>query len=118
MVFNLCLCARSYCFNNLVCEILNENLFQEDKVRRRNDWMKWIPSSSRNPSDSGLQSSSAPSPDVLTKSFQKMTVEEMTPDQHSMTLKPSPSPEDAQTSLSELTSQSQISQGEGIDNAS
>ncbi|KAF2297968.1 hypothetical protein GH714_006788 [Hevea brasiliensis] len=75
-----------------------------DKVRRRNDWMKWIPSSSRIPTDSGLQSSNAPSHDLLTKSFQKMTVEEeMTPNLHSRTFKPSRNPEDAVMSTTGLT---------------
>ncbi|KAJ9165934.1 hypothetical protein P3X46_020745 [Hevea brasiliensis] len=105
---------------------------QGDKVRRRNDWMKWIPSSSRIPTDSGLQSSNAPSHDLLTKSFQKMTVEEMTPNLHSRTFKPSRNPEDAVMSTTgltfnpedavmsstELAFHSQISQREGIDDAS
>lgn len=58
---------------------------QDDKVRRRNDWMKWISSSSRLSTDSALQSIGSSSHDILTNSFQNMTVEEVTSNQNSMT---------------------------------
>ncbi|KAF2324722.1 hypothetical protein GH714_016487 [Hevea brasiliensis] len=106
----------------LILDSLRTSTFleiQNDKVRRRNDWMKWILSSSRIPTESGLQSSTASSHDVLTKSFQKMTVEEITPNQNSMMVKQSPNPLDAITrSLSELPAQSQFSQQEGVEDAS
>ncbi|KAK3231882.1 hypothetical protein Dsin_003763 [Dipteronia sinensis] len=51
---------------------------QDDKVRRRSEWMKWIPIASRVATDSGLASSGGSSQDLLTTSFQKMAVEEGT----------------------------------------
>lgn len=57
---------------------------QDDKVRRRNDWTKWISTSGRLASVSGLSSSDVQSSDMLSTSFQKMTVDDASTSQSSM----------------------------------
>lgn len=81
--------------------------------------MKWTRISSRIPTDSGIQSSIATSPDVLTKSFQKMPLEGITPNQTIMMVKPSPNPQGVLSrSSSDLPAQSQIFQQEVIEGGS
>ncbi|KAJ0026038.1 hypothetical protein Pint_09333 [Pistacia integerrima] len=79
---------------------------QEEKVRRRNDWMKYIPPSSRVLTESGLTSPSGSSYGVLTTAFQKITVEgEDNANPHS---------EDAsRRQFSESTGQSKLCNGDG-----
>ncbi|KAJ6773502.1 LA-RELATED PROTEIN 1B [Salix purpurea] len=74
---------------------------QDDKVRRRNDWMNWLPSSPMPRTDLAVQSSGASSSDTLTASFQKISVEDAAADQDSTTAK-----------TSELTIQAGISHQE------
>ncbi|KAL6212760.1 hypothetical protein ACLB2K_017978 [Fragaria x ananassa] len=57
---------------------------QDDKVRRRNDWTKWISTSGRLASESGSSSSDLQSSDMLSTSFQKMTVDDASTSQSSM----------------------------------
>lgn len=57
---------------------------QGDKVRRRNEWMKWLPSSARFHADLGLQSPGGLSYGTLVSSFQKVTVEEGSANQNSL----------------------------------
>ncbi|XP_050205706.1 la-related protein 1C-like [Mercurialis annua] len=86
---------------------------QDDKLRRRNDWMKWIPSSSNHSTDSGQQSFNAN--DLPTNSLQKMTMEEVAANGN--TIQSSPKVEDSpESSSDQLMSRLQISQGENIDN--
>ena len=60
-------------------------MLQDDKVRRRSEWMKWVPIASRVATDSGLPSSGGSSQDLLTAAFQKIVVEEGTLNQGSTT---------------------------------
>lgn len=69
--------------------------------------MKWVPAASWVASDSGLPSPGGSSQDMLTTSFQRITVEEGAVDQGSTTVKANPHSED---SLG--TSQSQLGNGE------
>lgn len=57
---------------------------QDDKVRRRNEWMKWIATPGRVSTESGLSSPVGSSVDVLAPSFQNITVEEGDIDQRSL----------------------------------
>ena len=66
---------------------------QDDKVRRRNEWKKWKPASSRIPSDSGSVSPNKSSYDTLETSLQKITVEEVDTNQSSVTGKADPNSE-------------------------
>ncbi|OMO75489.1 hypothetical protein COLO4_26106 [Corchorus olitorius] len=66
---------------------------QDDKVRRRNEWMKWIPS--RVSTESGLISPGGSSSNMLTSSFQQITMKE--------------------SSTQSKADQSQLSNGEGLD---
>uniref|UniRef100_A0A3N7F716 HTH La-type RNA-binding domain-containing protein n=1 Tax=Populus trichocarpa TaxID=3694 RepID=A0A3N7F716_POPTR len=75
---------------------------QDDKVRRRNDWMNWLPSSTMPRTDLGFQSSGVSSSDTLTTSFQKISMEDVAADQDSTTAK-----------TCELTIQAGISHQEG-----
>ncbi|XP_009334716.2 la-related protein 1C [Pyrus x bretschneideri] len=87
---------------------------QDDKVRRRNEWTKWISTAGQLPAESGSPStlsSSVLSDNTLANSFGKMTVE--VPSQNSMACKPDPNsvaiPESCST---ESTSQSQLPNGD------
>ncbi|GKV17810.1 hypothetical protein SLEP1_g28272 [Rubroshorea leprosula] len=74
------------------------------KVRRRDDWMKWISSSSHVSSDLGSPSQSGSSVENLTASLNKITVEEKAIDSHTEY--------SSGTHLSELTGHSRLSNGE------
>ncbi|KAK7855970.1 la-related protein 1c [Quercus suber] len=90
---------------------------QDDKVRRRNEWNKWIPASSRIPSDSGSVSPNKSSYDTLATSLQKITVEEVDTNQSSMTGKADPNSEAAAGScITESIGQSQLPNGEDTQN--
>lgn len=80
---------------------------QDDKVRRRNDWMNWLPSSTMPRTDLGFQSSAVSSSDTLTTSFQKISTEDVAADQDSTTAK-----------TCELTIQAGISHQEGAEGTS
>ncbi|TQE07557.1 hypothetical protein C1H46_006877 [Malus baccata] len=89
---------------------------QDDKVRRRNEWTKWISTTGQLTPESGSPStlsSSALSDNMLANSFEKMTVEG--PSQNSMEGKPDPNsvaiPESCST---ESTSQAQLPNGDVI----
>lgn len=59
-------------------------VFKGDKVRRRNDWMKWIISPSVHfPKASGQQTSGKSSQDILEAHVQSMSLEEKTTDHSS-----------------------------------
>ncbi|WCJ44286.1 La-related protein 1C [Euphorbia peplus] len=75
---------------------------QDDKVRRYNDWQKWIPSSSRLSAESRSQTSSPSGQDMLTNPLHNMTVEETTANQNSLTVESSSNLEVAPTSSSEV----------------
>ncbi|XP_050363220.1 la-related protein 1C-like [Argentina anserina] len=49
---------------------------QDDKLRRRSDWTKWISTTGRPASASGSSSNDVQSSDMLSNSFQKMTVDD------------------------------------------
>ncbi|XP_021827634.1 la-related protein 1C-like [Prunus avium] len=57
----------------------------DDKVRRLNEWMKWIPAGSQLPFESGSSSPGVLSHKTLATSFEKMTVEEEAPSQTNTT---------------------------------
>ncbi|XP_062020465.1 la-related protein 1C-like [Rosa rugosa] len=57
---------------------------QDEKVRRRNDWTKWISTTGRLASESGSSSNDVQSSDMLSTSFQKMTVDDASTSQSSM----------------------------------
>uniref|UniRef100_A0A2P2M9N8 Uncharacterized protein MANES_18G010500 n=2 Tax=Rhizophora mucronata TaxID=61149 RepID=A0A2P2M9N8_RHIMU len=84
----------------LILDSLRTSTFlevQDDKVRRRNDWMKWITSSNQHVASPGLQSTGDSSHDLAT-SFQKMAVDEMSDSQDGMAAKSSPRAENVQMS--------------------
>ncbi|XVE94519.1 hypothetical protein REPUB_Repub02eG0015700 [Reevesia pubescens] len=89
---------------------------QDDKVRRRNEWMKWIPS--RVSVESGLQSPGESSSDMLASSFQQITVQDESTNQ---TKEGNVKPHAEYTSgrhPSELIGRSQLSNGEGSEDTS
>lgn len=84
---------------------------QDDKVRRRNDWMKWASTSGR---FSGSRSRGNSSQNLLAASVQKIALEEAAPSQNSISgkaadLSPKDGPEQHST---ESTAQSQLVNGE------
>ncbi|KAL5778256.1 hypothetical protein ACOSP7_011182 [Xanthoceras sorbifolium] len=87
---------------------------QDDKVRRRIEWIKWLPNANWVATDSGLPSPGGSSQDMLTSSFQKITVEDGTVNQGSTRVMVNPhSEEDALgRHLLKLTDQSQLPNGE------
>ncbi|KAL0016934.1 hypothetical protein SO802_004003 [Lithocarpus litseifolius] len=90
---------------------------QDDKVRRHNEWKKWIPASSRIPSDSGSVSPNKSSYDTLATSLQKITVEEVDTNQSSVTGKADPNSEAvAGSCITESIGQSQLPNGEDTQN--
>ncbi|GAV87141.1 La domain-containing protein [Cephalotus follicularis] len=92
---------------------------QDDKVRRRNDWMKWIHNSGWQPTESGFITPGGLSYDKLTTSIQKMTMEEVAADQNSTTSKATPYSNDVPVRRSsELTNQSQLSSVEDAEGLS
>lgn len=81
--------------------------------------MKWIPSSTRLPTNSGLQSPSASSYNTLTTSFQKITVEETAANKNGVTVESSPNTEDVpRRHSSELMAHAQMSRREGTEDTS
>ncbi|CAK9143844.1 unnamed protein product [Ilex paraguariensis] len=56
---------------------------QGDKVRRHNEWRKWLPANARFPTDSGSQSPGGSTDDVLAASFQVVSLNGVTTDQNS-----------------------------------
>lgn len=60
---------------------------QNDKVRRRIEWKKWIPGSVMPPSESGFVSPNNPRYDMLSTSFQKIAVEEVDAKRGGVTVK-------------------------------
>ncbi|KAF5462156.1 hypothetical protein F2P56_018186 [Juglans regia] len=90
---------------------------QDDKVRKRNDWKKWIPASALLPSDSGSVSPNNSSHDRLVTSFQKITVEEVDTNQSGVIVKADPISEPVTgRCLTESTGESQIPNGEVTQN--
>ncbi|KAK6245586.1 hypothetical protein SCA6_008676 [Theobroma cacao] len=86
---------------------------QDDKVRRLNEWMKWIPS--RVSTESGILSPGASSSDMLASSFQQITVKEESINQ-SKAGNVNPHSEDTSgRHLSELVGHSQLCNGEDSD---
>ena len=86
-------------------------LLQDDRVRRRNDWMKWASTSGR---FSGSRSRGNSSQNLLAASVQKIALEEVAPSQNSISgkaadLNPEDGPEQHST---ESTAQSQLVNGE------
>ncbi|KAF3445317.1 hypothetical protein FNV43_RR10492 [Rhamnella rubrinervis] len=63
---------------------------QDDKVRKRNEWMKWISTSGRLSAESGSASPGNSSFNVMATSFQKMTMEEAATSQDSLAGKADP----------------------------
>lgn len=53
-------------------------------MRRRNEWMKWIATTGRVSTESGLSSPAGSSVDVLAPSFQNITVKEGAVNQRSL----------------------------------
>lgn len=91
-------------------------LLQDDKVRRRNEWKKWIPVSALHPTDSGSVSPNK-SGDNMSSSFQKFTIEEVDTNQSGVTGKADPNSEAVQGRfLTESIGQSQLSNGEATEN--
>lgn len=88
-----------------ICTILPCILLQEEKVRRRHDWMKYITPSSRVLTESGLPSPSGSGYGAFTTSFQKITLEEED--------KVNPHSEDLQ--FSESAGQSKLCNGDGTE---
>ncbi|GKU90142.1 hypothetical protein SLEP1_g4182 [Rubroshorea leprosula] len=78
---------------------------QGDKVRKRDDWIKWISSSSRVSSDSGSLSRAGTSAENLAAALDKITVGEHATNPHTE--------DSSRRHSSELTGQSQLSSGEG-----
>ncbi|KAG2698284.1 hypothetical protein I3760_07G144200 [Carya illinoinensis] len=60
---------------------------QDDKVRRRSEWKKWIPASALPPSEPGFVSPNNSSYDMLSTSFQKIAVEEVDAKRGGVTVK-------------------------------
>ncbi|KAK9271245.1 hypothetical protein L1049_026835 [Liquidambar formosana] len=91
----------------------------DEKVRRRNEWANWIPTSGRVSTDSGLQSPGGSRYNMLATSFQKVTLEEVGGNQNSMMGKADSHTESVpgRCSSEELTGQSQQSNGEDTDQA-
>lgn len=90
---------------------------QDDKLRRRDEWKKWIPASARLPSDSGSVSPDNSSYDTLTTSFQNITVDEVDTNQSSVTGKADPNSEAVPgRCFTESIGQSQLSNGEVTQN--
>ncbi|KAG7966836.1 hypothetical protein I3843_08G068700 [Carya illinoinensis] len=90
---------------------------QDDKVRKRNDWKKWIPASALLPSDSGSASPNNSSHDRLVTSFQKITVEGVDTNQSGVTGKADPNSEPVTgRCLTDSTGESQIPNGEVTQN--
>lgn len=92
-------------------------LLQDDKVRKRNDWKKWIPASALLPSDSGFVSPNNSSHDRLVTSFQKITVQEVNTNQSGVIGKADPISEPVTgRCLTESTGEAQIPNGEVTQN--
>ncbi|XP_022772625.1 la-related protein 1C-like isoform X2 [Durio zibethinus] len=84
---------------------------QDDRVRRRNEWKKWIPS--RVSTESGFVSPGGPSSDMLASSFQQITVKEESANQ-SKAGNVNPHVEDtSERNLSKLIGRAQLPNGEG-----
>ncbi|KAK3016589.1 hypothetical protein RJ639_005862 [Escallonia herrerae] len=81
-----------------------------DKVRKRNDWWKWIPASGRFPTDSGMLSPSGTTDCMLAASLQKVALDEVTStakaDDHTEVVP-------VRFTFEELSSQSKHANGEG-----
>lgn len=73
----------------------------DDKIRRRGEWMRWIHSSNRFPQEAKASSHAESSSNMLATSFQKITVEDNAPREHS----------------SGLTDQSRLSNGKVSEDA-
>lgn len=90
-------------------------LVQGDKVRRRDDWKKWVPSSSQFPTDSGSKIPNEQTDSTLSTSIEKIQLDDATANQIS-TLDVV---EEAHTevasggsSSNEVTAQSKLANGE------
>lgn len=70
------------------------------KVRKRNDWKKWIPNYGRFPAESSLQSPGGSSYNTLTESFQKVALGETTVGQNNAMGKVDPNIEEVQIKCS------------------
>lgn len=68
-------------------------MLQDDKVRKRNEWMKWISNSGRHSAESGSAAPGNSSFSVMATSFQKMTMEEAATSQNSLAGKADPNSE-------------------------
>lgn len=92
---------------------------QDDKVRRCNDWTKWISTTGRLAPESGPSPPDVPSSYMLSTSFKKMTVGDASPSQSSMAGNPYANsmaiPENCST---ESTGVSQLPNGEVTENNS
>lgn len=91
---------------------------QEDRVRRRNEWKKWIPASALLPSDSSTDSPDKSGEDMLTNSFQKITMEGVDTNLSDVAGKADPNSEAVQGRfLTESIGQSQLPNGEVTENS-
>ncbi|XWS20918.1 hypothetical protein CRYUN_Cryun30bG0010600 [Craigia yunnanensis] len=84
---------------------------QDDRVRRRNEWMKWIPSQVN--TELGLLSPGGSSSDMLAISFQQITVKEESTNQSKAGNVNPHAAETSERHTSELIGRSQLSIGEG-----
>ncbi|PON93943.1 Transcriptional repressor poly-beta-hydroxybutyrate-responsive [Trema orientale] len=66
---------------------------QDDKVRKRNEWGRWLPTAGRVSTESGTLSQGSSSNNLLATSFQNITLEEATVDQNTIAGKADPDPE-------------------------
>jgi la-related protein 1 len=99
------------------CSESLSKLLQDDKVRRRNEWKKWISVSAPLPSDSGSVSPNKLGDDMLGTSFQKITIEEIDTKQSGVTGKADPNSEAVEGRfLTESIGHSQLSNGEVSEN--
>ncbi|KAH7523480.1 hypothetical protein FEM48_Zijuj06G0015700 [Ziziphus jujuba var. spinosa] len=86
---------------------------QDDKVRKRNEWMRWIPTSGRLTTEPGSSSPGNSSFNVMATSFQKMTMEDAATSQNSLAGNKDPNSEAGPGSNStESTAQSHLSNGD------
>ncbi|XVE69688.1 hypothetical protein DITRI_Ditri10aG0011100 [Diplodiscus trichospermus] len=87
---------------------------QDDRVRRRNEWMKWIPS--RVNTETGLPSPGGSSSDRLASSFEQITVNEESTNQSKASNENPHRKDTSERHPSELIGCSPHSSGEGLEN--
>lgn len=91
---------------------------QDDKVRRRSEWRKWLPTSSRQSIESSSFSLGNSSSDTLSASFEKITVEEPAIGHNSVARKTDTKPEiGSENCFIEPITQPELPNGEITQNA-